>query len=156
MKKVLAGALAGALLTVVAYTFVMNETKAEAAESPAPVRFDRNLIGGIGLTAVPPDPYQDILVAGELNMEVATLFQGEELRASVFQSTPAKTDHRTRPNENDEFVLVVSGKLILTEPNGKAHEFLPGDTLILPRGYTGTWEMQGDYREVAVVMNKNK
>ncbi len=89
-------------------------------------------------------------------MEVATLFQGQELRASVFQSTPAKTDHRTRPNENDEFVLVVSGKLILTEPSGKAHEFLPGDTLMLPRGYTGTWEMQGDYREVAVVMNKNK
>jgi len=51
---------------------------------------------------------------------------------------------------------VLNGKLILTEPNGKAHEFLPGNALVLPAGYTGTWEMQGDYREIAVVMNKRK
>ena len=39
---------------------------------------------------------EDILVAGQLNMRVATLLDGKELRASIFESTPAKTDHRTR------------------------------------------------------------
>ncbi|NDD46013.1 MAG: cupin, partial [Synechococcaceae bacterium WB9_4xB_025] len=29
---------------------------------------------------------------------------------------------------------MLSGKLILTEPNGTAHEFLPGDSLVLPVG----------------------
>ena len=100
--------------------------------------------------------YKDILVAGQLNMRVATLFDGKELRASVFESTPAKTDHRTRPNDSDEFVFVQSGKLILTEPNGTRHEFVPGDTLVLPIGYTGTWEMQGDYRELALTAKKNR
>ncbi len=104
--------------------------------------------------AIPPDAYQDILVAGELNMRVATLFDGKELRASIFESTPAKTNHRTRPNDQDEFVFVLSGKLILTEPNGKVHEYLPGDSLVLPVGYTGTWEMQGNYREIAVTAKK--
>lgn len=129
-------------------------TTASAADGIAPVRMDREKMAGMGLTAIPPDAYIDILVAGELNMEVAPLFTGEELRASIFASTPAKTDHRTRPNDSDEFVLVLSGKLILTPPGGTPQEFLPGDTLVLPKGYTGTWEMQGDYRELAVVMNK--
>jgi uncharacterized cupin superfamily protein len=31
---------------------------------------------------------------------------------------------------------------------------LPGDSLVLPVGYTGTWEMQGNYREIAVVAQK--
>jgi len=125
-----------------------------AADSPAPVRLDQDKIAGLDLTAIPPDAYIDILEAGELNMRVASLFEGEELRVSIFESTPAKTNHRTRPTDVDEFVYVLSGKLILTEPNGTAHEYVPGDSLVLPIGYRGTWEMQGNYRELVVLMQK--
>jgi uncharacterized cupin superfamily protein len=130
-------------------------TTALAQESPKPARLDPDKIAGLNLTAIPPDAYQEILVAGELNMRVATLFEGKELRVSIFESTPAKTSHRTRPTDVDEFVYVLSGKLILTEPNGTVHEYLPGDSLVLPIGYTGTWEMQGNYRELVVLAQKS-
>jgi uncharacterized cupin superfamily protein len=129
-------------------------TVALAQDSPAPARLDPNKMAGLNLTAIPPDAYQEILVAGELNMRVATLFEGKELRVSIFESTPAKTNHRNRPTDVDEFVYVLSGKLILTEPNGTAHEYLPGDSLVLPLGYRGTWEMQGNYRELVVLAQK--
>jgi uncharacterized cupin superfamily protein len=140
--------LAGALTMA---TILWIGTATPAGDSPAPVRLDPDKMAGLNLTAIPPDAYQDILVAGELNMRVASLFEGTELRVSIFESTPAKTDHRTRPTEIDEFVYVLSGKLILTEPNGTRHEYLPGDSLVLPIGYTGTWEMQGNYRELVVL-----
>lgn len=146
MRKVTAGALLGAAMSI--------GMTALAEDSPAPVRLDPERVAGLGLTAIPPDAYQDILVDGELNMRVASLFEGEELSVSIFESTPAKTDHRTRPTDVDEFVYVLSGKLILTEPTGTAHEYLPGDSLVLPLGYTGTWEMQGNYREIAVVARR--
>ena len=137
---------------------LMTTTLAQAADSvsPAPVRLDADKIAGLNLTAIPPDAYSEILVAGELNMNVSTLFDGKELRVSIFESTPAKTDHRTRPTDVDEFVYVLSGKLILTEPNGTVHEFVPGQSLVLPVGYTGTWEMQGNYRELVVLMQKGE
>src|ERR1700691_1271795 len=138
------------------YVAISAGTTALADGSVAPVRLDPDKIAGLGLTAVPPDAYKDILVAGELNMRVATLFEGKELRASIFESTPAKTNHRARPTDGDEFVYVLSGKLILTEPNGKVQEVRPADSLVLPVGYTGTWEMQGNYRELALVMRKRK
>jgi uncharacterized cupin superfamily protein len=125
-----------------------------AADSPVPVRLDRDKMAGLDLINVPPDAYVDILEAGELNMRVATLFEGAELRVSIFESTPARTNHKTRPTDIDEFVTVLSGKLILTEPNGTAQIFLPGDSLVLPVGFTGTWEMQGNYRELVVIMKK--
>lgn len=153
MKKAAGLVLGGALLLAIGFTV---GTKVFAAGDVAPVRLDADKMAGIGLTAIPPDAYKEILVGGELNMRVANLFAGKELRAEIFESTPAKTDHRTRPTDQDEFVYVLSGKLILTEPSGKAHEFLPGNSLVLPAGYTGTWEMQGNYREIAVVMNKRK
>jgi uncharacterized cupin superfamily protein len=129
-------------------------TTASAADSPAPVRLDADKMAGLNLTAIPPDAYSDILEAGELNMRVATLFEGTELRVSIFESTPATTNHRTRPTAIDEFVYVLSGKLILTETGGTVHEFVPGQALVLPVGYTGTWEMQGNYRELVVLMQK--
>lgn len=153
MFKSFAFFCAGALTVYVAMT---AGPRVFAADAMSPVRMDREKMSGLGLTAIPPDAYKDILVAGQLNMRVATLFDGKELRASVFESTPAKTDHRTRPNDSDEFVYVQSGKLILTEPNGTRHEFVPGDTLVLPIGYTGTWEMQGNYRELALTAKKSR
>ncbi len=153
MNKFYTGLLCGALAAAIA---IPASRKVFAAENVAPVRMDREKLAGLGLTAIPPDAYKDILVAGELNIRVATLFEGKELRASVFESTPAKTSHRTRPTDGDEFVFVQSGKLILTEPNGTIHEFRPGDTLVLPKGYTGTWEMQGNYRELALTASKKK
>lgn len=137
-------------------TMLAAGTTAIGQDSPAPVRLDANKMAGLDLTSIPPDAYSEILVAGSLNMRVASLFEGKELRVSIFESTPAKTDHRTRPTDVDEFVYVLSGKLILTEPNGTAHEYLPGDALVLPVGYKGTWEMQGNYRELVVLMQKGE
>lgn len=144
-------ALLGALSLYVALS---ASTLALADDSVAPVTLDRDKLAGLGLPAMPPDAFKDILVSGELNMRLATLFQGKELRVSVFESTPAKTNHRKRPTDVDEFVYVLSGKLILTETNGTKHEYRPGDSLVLPVGYAGTWEMQGNYRELVVEMQK--
>ena len=135
-------------------TIAWTSMTALADDGPSPVRLDPDKLAGIGLTSVPPGAFADILVEGELNFRVATLFDGEELRVSVFESTPATTDHRNRPLDVDEFVYVLSGKLILTEPDGTVQEFTPGDALVVPLGYTGTWEMQGNYREIAVLMKK--
>jgi uncharacterized cupin superfamily protein len=151
MRRGIARALGGALTMVAAFWI---GTVVPQSGSPAPVRLDKDKIAGLNLTAIPPDAYQEILVAGQLNMRVSSLFEGKELRVSIFESTPAKTDHRTRPTDVDEFVYVLSGKLILTEPSGTRHEYVPGDSLVLPIGYTGTWEMQGNYRELVVLAQK--
>ncbi len=154
MSKLSAGALCGALSLYMAFSLVAAGAFAE--DRIAPVGLDRDKIAGLGLTAIPPDAYQDILVSGELHMRVAQLFAGKQLRVEVFESTPAKTNHRKRPTDSDEFVYVLSGKLILTETDGTRHEYRPGDSLVLPAGYTGTWEMQGNYREIAVVAQKGR
>jgi uncharacterized cupin superfamily protein len=140
----------GQLIVVVTAFNAFTASAALAQQGPAPVRLDADKMAGLDLTATGGGAYEDILVEGELKFRVATLFAGEELRVSVFESTPATTDHRTRPLDVDEFVLVLSGKLILTEQDGTRHEFTPGQTVVLPRGYTGKWTMEGNYRELAI------
>jgi uncharacterized cupin superfamily protein len=145
-----------ALFTVALSMAVQNPAPAFAQPAPAPVRLDPDKVAGIGLTAIPLDAFKDILESGELKMRVANLFDGKELRVEIFESTPAKTNHKRRPTDGDEFVYVLSGKLILTGVNGEKQEFHPGESVVLPAGYNGTWEMQGNYREIAVVAAKRK
>ena len=47
--------------------------------------------------------------------------------------------------------MVLSGKLILTDADGQMQEFVAGDLLMVPKGFTGTWQMLGNYRELIVV-----
>ena len=51
----------------------------------------------------------------------------------------------------DEFVLVVSGALILTADGGAPQKFEAGESVLVPKGFTGTWEMQGEFRELVVI-----
>lgn len=123
-----------------------------AQEHVSPVRMDADKMAGVGLEKGSSDMFDEILVEGEMNVRRASLFDGTELQVVMFESTPAKTDHRDAPFDFDEFVYVLSGKLILTEPDGTAHEYTPGDAVVVPIGYRGTWEMQGNYRELVVIM----
>ena len=124
---------------------------AQEGESPSPVRMDPEAMAGLNLTPIPNDAFLDILVEGELEFEIARMFSGEELSVVVVESTPALTSHRDKPLGYDEFVLVLNGKLVLTEPDGTVHEFTPGQAFVVPKGYRGTWEQFGDYRELAII-----
>jgi len=48
-------------------------------------------------------------------------------------------------------VLVLSGMLILTDSRGTVHEYFPGDSLMVPKGFTGIWRMLGNYRELITI-----
>jgi uncharacterized cupin superfamily protein len=41
--------------------------------------------------------------------------------------------------------------LILTLDDGRTFEFEQGDSLVVPKGYKGSWEMPERYRELVVV-----
>ena len=41
-----------------------------------------------------------------------------------------------------EYVLMISGSVIFTEKDGLAKTFGAGDTFVIPKGWTGTWDVQ--------------
>ena len=54
----------------------------------------------------------------------------------------------------DEFIHVLDGTLILTDKDGHTQRFAAGDFLVLPKGFSGTWETLGNYRELVVIEAK--
>lgn len=125
----------------------MKEVKVPTA--PSPVRMDPDKLAGVDLSAEEPFVPPEAILEGSHRPRGDVLYRGEELTMEIYEDDPATFAINHFPI--DEFVLVLSGKLILTDASGQVHEFVAGDSLVVPKGFTGTWEMLGNYRELIAV-----
>ncbi len=41
-----------------------------------------------------------------------------------------------------EFVLMLSGRLVVVNQDGTSNEFKAGDTFVVPKGFTGIWDIR--------------
>ena len=118
---------------------------------PIPLRLEPSTIPYSEMnTDLPLWPPEDIL-SGVSEHRYKTLYSGD-IDVSIYEAKPMKL--RLRDFPVDEFVMVISGKLILTADGGSPQHFGVGETVLVPKGFTGTWEMQGNFREMVVIINK--
>jgi uncharacterized cupin superfamily protein len=114
------------------------------------VTLDREKLAGVNLpvgeTFIAPE---DIL-EGEHRPRGEILHYGEELITEVYEDSPA-TFNISEPFPHDEYVLILSGKLILTGADGVSQEYVAGESLVVPKGFTGVWKMLGNFRELVVI-----
>jgi len=80
---------------------------------------------------------QKVLHSGNV---VAALYGAEAARLSVSEPFPY-----------DEYVLVLAGEVTLTSDGGHSKTFGTGDSFLVPKGWTGIWDMPEQYLEKIVV-----
>ena len=73
-------------------------------------------------------------------------YTGEELTCMVYDSDDGVISFTDLPY--DEHVYVLNGQAVLTSDDGRTDVFTKGDAFVAPKGWTGTWEMRGGYREL--------
>ncbi len=124
----------------------------EKIGAPAPVRLDAEKLAGLGLEEFEPFP-KEIVLSGRSKHSYHTFFSGEEVVVEVYEAEPAKLKI-DEPWPYDEFIYLLSGKLILTDARGEVTQFVAGESLVVPKGFLGIWEMQGNFRELVVIEKK--
>ena len=80
---------------------------------------------------------QKVLHSGNV---VAALYGAEAARLSVSEPFPY-----------DEYVLVLAGEVTLTTDAGQSQTFGEGNSFLVPKGWTGIWDMPQQYLEKVVV-----
>ena len=103
-------------------------------------------------TDMPPWPDEDVL-SGVSEYRYKTLYSGD-INVAIYEAKPMTL--RIKDYSIDEFVTVVSGVLVLTAEGGAPQRFDVGESVLVPKGFTGTWEMQGNFREMVVIINENR
>ena len=49
-----------------------------------------------------------------------------------------------------EYVLMLSGRVLITNDDGTQNEFKAGDIFVMPKGFTGIWDVREPMRKVIV------
>ena len=114
------------------------------------VQMDPDKLAGKNLPVEEPFMDPEDVIDGNHRPRGEVLYYGDQLIMEVYADDPA-TFRFDEAFLFDEFVTVLSGKLILTATNGVPQEFTEGDSLVVPKGFTGTWQMLGNYRELVAI-----
>jgi uncharacterized cupin superfamily protein len=142
--------------TILLATLLLFAATAAAEEenigAPAPVRMDAEKLAGLGLEEFEPFP-KEMVLSGHSKHSYHTFFSGEEVVVEVYEAEPAKLKI-DEPWPYDEFIYVLSGKHVLTDARGEVTQFVAGESLVVPKGFVGIWEMQGNFRELVVIEKK--
>jgi uncharacterized cupin superfamily protein len=150
-KTIVLKMILGALCLAVSLTVVSEQSEQQGAA--VPLRLEPTEIPYSRMrTDMPPWPDEDVL-SGVSEHRYEYLYSGD-INVAIYEAKPMKL--RLEDYEIDEFVMVVSGTLILTADGGSPQRFDAGESVLVPKGFTGTWEMQGNFREMVVVMNGSK
>ncbi len=75
---------------------------------------------------------------------------GNELVVGIWEAD-ASIIAITEPVDYDEFLTILSGKLILTDQHGAATEYSAGESVVVPKGFVGTRQMLGNFRDIYVM-----
>ncbi|MDG2327288.1 MAG: cupin domain-containing protein [Halioglobus sp.] len=103
------------------------------------------------LESIPPWP--DELVLSGTNKHWQKILHLGEFAVVLYESEAAVIDV-SYPFPYDEYVLVIEGEVILTSTSGERQRYGVGDSFVVPKGWTGTWDMPVKYREKIVVERK--
>lgn len=127
-------------------TDTSNEPQAEAAAGLLhPVRLASEHLEGKGLETLVPWPAEMQLVP-LVSHRVIQWYTGPKLSCMVYDADDGLLKFTDLPY--DEHVVVLNGTATLTSLDGKVEVFNKGDVFVAPKGWCGTWQLSGQYREL--------
>ncbi len=139
-----------AVLALCATILISAPVVADEGSVVRAVRLDPGKLAGIDLPVEEPFMAPEDVIEGTHRPRGEILHYGEQLITEIYEDD-ALTWKVSEPYTYDEFVLILSGKLILTGTDGVSQEFVAGDSFVVPKGFAGTWQMLGNYRELIVI-----
>jgi uncharacterized cupin superfamily protein len=110
-----------------------------------PVRLDRKYMEGNEIPELAPWPAA-MQVRPVKTHRVVEWYTGEKLSCMVYDADDGVLKFTDLPY--DEHVVILSGTATLTSLDGTKEVFNKGDVFVAPFGWSGTWELANNYREL--------
>lgn len=103
--------------------------------SPAIIRFDRS-----HAAEEESRPAADLILDGQPRESVRNIFTDSSghFFCGIWSCTPGTW--RVSYTEN-EFCHLLRGRISITNTKGQSEEFVPGDSFVIPAGFTGIWRV---------------
>jgi len=138
-----------ALPLIVASVCCLSVNSAMAAEAIHPAVMDKAEIASD--IAQHPNVIIEKINNGPDGLDVISMISSDQRFAvGKFKATgPYRTEY-TKPRGIDEYMHFLEGGITLTSSDGKVTEIKAGDSVTIPKEWTGIWETEG-YTKIYII-----
>lgn len=130
---------------------VAASTTNPVVAAPGVLPLDVEELKALQLDSIPPWP-AGVVLEGTNEHWQKVLHTGDFV-VTIYEAKPALINI-SEPFPYDEFVLVLEGEVTLTATDGEKQTYSAGENFLVPKGFTGTWEMPVKFREMIIVETK--
>ncbi len=94
----------------------------------------------------------DALLSGDPQEQGKSYYadQTSQFDAGVWECEPNK--HLMQSSPYDEFVYLLQGEVDITDDQGNTDSYVAGDSFVMPRGCSCTWDVKKAVRKLYVVL----
>ncbi len=85
----------------------------------------------------------------DIDAAIAEAQSWGKVRTGIWEATPGKTV--SKKGATFEFCHILSGRVVIAEEGGEAHEFAAGDSFVMKPGFLGTWTTLETVRKIFVI-----
>ena len=119
--------------------------------------------GGIGIVDVSTDAPADMEIL-DLEDDAWSTLVSENRPTMAWQGIFASEDNKVTVDYSqyethtaklsnwggDEFMVFIEGRVEITDSDGNSRVYGPGDMVVMPKGFTGTWRQLSPVRKISV------
>ena len=141
MRKEASVVLTGlAMLGVALGGFALGIRQATGGQSPTPdiIDIDPATLDETRWETIEDVPYWRVVEGKGARASDATSFESADKRAEAGLSRYEKVTLELRDWPIDEFMLILSGEVEITDSSGRSRVYGPGDAFVMPKGFQGT------------------
>ena len=120
------------------------------AESPAVIDISPNAPPDLALKPVQNYPFMQIMAGDKPVYGSREDFVSKDGELRVDYSQYSTISLKLLDWPADEFMYFVEGQVEITDAQGRGKVYGPGDMILMPKGFSGTWRQLSPIRKISV------
>jgi uncharacterized cupin superfamily protein len=123
----------------------------ETSRATGIVEVDPARVADIALSPMQSTPHMKLMGTGDAGAGYRTDFSSADGHLSIGVALHDTVTLELTDWPIDEFMYFVEGQVEIRDAEGRGRIYGPGDAIVMPKGFTGTWRQLGPIKKIAVV-----
>ena len=114
------------------------------------IHLDPSQLDNVEMSAIQDLPFMKVMVGDNPEANNLSIFVSSDNKVSVDISSYTQITLKLTDWPVDEYMYFLEGQVEITDKDGSSRVYGPGDSIVMPRGFTGTWKQLSPIRKISV------
>ncbi|MFK8399949.1 cupin domain-containing protein [Pseudomonas sp. BGr12] len=122
----------------------------EAAKAPVITNYDKRLLDTAPESVIENESYMKVIEPKGAKAKGLRVFESTDGKLSSDFAEYEKVTLKLKDWPIDEYMYIIEGELKISDEQGNTKIYGPGDSFMMPKGFSGTWQVLSKLKKITV------